>query len=130
MTLRRFMLLFLAAVLVEAGVFALSYDDLLFLRRPAGQILSQSETEFVEQANAALDRETLTTAHLETIAGAAQGFGMPALEVRALRRLTVTRPTDVGARLRLADALRRAGDFPRAEQEYLAVLTSLETRTP
>jgi hypothetical protein len=124
MTVKRFLLFLSVALLCEAGIFAVSHDDLIFLRRPVPQILAGSRETFRTYATEALDRPDLTRRNLETIAATAQGFGMTPLEVAVLDRLSTEAPSDLAVRLRLADALRRAGHLERAERIYLGVLAS------
>jgi hypothetical protein len=130
MTIRRFVLIFIAGLALQATVFAIRYDDLIYLRRPAGEIASSSPEAFERYATSALDRQELTLTHLDTIAVAARSMRMPDLEVRALERYALGMPGDDGARLRLADALRRAGEYDRAETIYLAVLEATAGEVP
>lgn len=122
MKLRQFAMIFAVLVAIEASVFAYYYDDLLFLRRPMGFIVAGSPDDFRDRAERALARERLTRSHLETIAHAATAFGSVDLEVRALERLALDYRSDRSVRLRLADALRRAGQYGRAERLYREAL--------
>jgi hypothetical protein len=127
---RRFLLAMTAALLLQGTVFAIYYDDLLFLRQPMPEITSGPAERFAEHAVAALGRRHLTVKHLDTIAGAAQAFGLHDVEVTALERRLVAAPEDRSGRLRLADALRRAGRLSAAEAIYLDVLASTENERP
>jgi thioredoxin-like negative regulator of GroEL len=122
MTVKRFLLVFAVGVLLQASVFAVYYNDLLFLRQPVTLIAMGSRSTFTTHAVHALGRAKLTAQHLETIAGAAQAFHLPDLEIRALERRVQDDPVNESARLRLADALRRAGRYARAEQIYIELL--------
>lgn len=122
MKLRQFALIFVVLVAIEASVFAYYYDDLLFLRRPIGLIAAGSPDEFRDRAERALARDRLTRSHLETIAHASATFGDVDLEVRALERLAIDHRSDRSVRLRLADALRRAGQYTKAERLYREAL--------
>ena len=124
MTIKRFLTVFFVAVLAEAGVFALYYDDLLYLRLSVPEITSGPQDTFERHASSALDRDRLTRQHLETMAEAAKRFGLSRIEVHALERRTAEDPADVSVRLRLGDALRRSGAYERAEAIYLAILKS------
>lgn len=119
---RRFLTAFVLALLLQGTVFALYYDDLLFLRAPVAEIAVGSPDLFAKYATRALSRERLTGQHLDTIAAAAQSFGMHEPEIVALERRVTSEPGNPAHRLRLADALRRAGQFARAEALYLDVL--------
>lgn len=124
MTVRRFLLVFVTGVLLQASVFAVYYNDLLFLRQPVALIAMGPRDTFVKHAAHALGRTTLTMEHLETIAEAAEAFHLPDVEIRALERRVKDDPVDESARLRLADALRRAGRYGRAEQIYVEILNA------
>ena len=126
MSIRTFITAFVVALLLEAGGFAYYYSDLLYLRRPAANLLTDSAASFADHATSALDRRRLTRQHLETIAKTAQGFNLPGIELRALRRRSELDPLDANLRLRLADALRRSQHFGEAEQIYLDVLDRAE----
>jgi hypothetical protein len=130
MTLKRFLLVFVVGVLLQASVFAVYYNDLLFLRQPVALIAMGSRDTFTRHAAHALGRAKLTTQHIETIAGAAQAFHLPDLEIRALERRVKDDPASESARLRLADALRRAGQYARAEAIYVALLDGAPRPTP
>jgi hypothetical protein len=127
---RRFLTMMVVALVLQGTVFAVYYDDLLFLRQPLPQITAGPVETFTSHAAAALGRRRLTVRHLETIAGGAQAFELHDLEVTALeRRLTVT-SGDQAVRLRLADALRRAGRLADAESMYLDILAASERAHP
>jgi hypothetical protein len=124
MTITRISLLFVLALVCEVGVFATSYQDLLFLRQPVERLLSETPTTFAAQAEKALSRPRLTRQHLETIAATGRGFQMSALEVRSFERLVSDYPSEPELRLRYADALQRSGDYTRAQRIYQDVLAS------
>ncbi len=129
MTIRRLLLLFLLALCGEVALFAVSYQDLLFLRQPQARLRAESAATFVRHAEAALSRSHVTRRHLEAIAAGARDHQTSDLETRALTRVSAAFPDDVGLRLRLADALRRAGQLERAEQVYRAILASTSAGT-
>ena len=122
---RRFLIGLTVALLLQGSVFAVYYGDLLFLRQPVSVIAVGPEATFRRHADRALERRRLTVHHLDTIAEAAIGFGMNDLETRALQRRVAMTPDDRQARLRLADAWRRGGQFSDAEALYLSVLDSI-----
>ena len=121
MTMPRFFSALVVALIVQAGVFALRYDDLLYLRRAPDAIGKDAPSTFAVNAAQALARPDLTRQHLDTIADAARRLGESAFEVRALERRLEMDPMDHQVRLRLADALRRAGRLEEAEAMYLDV---------
>ena len=121
---RRFLGLLTVGLVVQSTVFAIYYDDLLFLRRPAAEIVSGSHDTFRRHAESALARPKVTVSHLETIASSAAAFALHDVEVAALERHIAATPADVAVHLRLADALRRAGRFPDAEAIYLDLLAA------
>ena len=121
-TIKRIAGAFIVVLLLEGAAFAMRYQDLLFLRHPVPAITAGQSAAFAEHATAALTRPKLTTRHLETIAAGAQRFGLAAIEVQALERRFATDGGDVRLRLRLADALRRAGRYADAERHYTEVL--------
>jgi len=127
---RRFLGVLALALLVQGTVFAIYYDDLLFLRRPVADIVSGPADKFRRHAEAALSRPKVTVSHLDTIAGSAAVFAMGDVEVAALRRRTAATPADTSALLRLADALRRAGQFSDAEAIYLGLLAAVPDEHP
>lgn len=110
------------ALLLQAGVFAWTYQDLMFFRQPVAAITKAGPEAFEQHAVEALNRAQVTQRHLETIADAAMAFKSPAVELRALERAVKADPTDMHLKLRLADALRRSGQLPRAEVLYREVL--------
>lgn len=120
--IKRFMLIFLVGVALQATVFAVYYDDLLYLRQPVATLVQAPRDTFERRATRALTRRRLTAKHLETIAAAAAALHLPHLEVRALERRLEAEPSDAALRLRLADALRRDGQLDRAEHLYLDLL--------
>ena len=125
MTIRKLILALVMALLAQAGLFAWRYRDLIYLRQPVPAIAKGDGAAFERQATEALARERLTRHHLDTIAEAAAGFGQSKHEIEALRRRLEQDPSDVQIRLRLADALRRAGEFQQAETLYVDVLRRL-----
>lgn len=128
--IRRFVVVLAVALVLQGTVFAVYYDDLLFLRRSLPEIAAEPRERFVDHAVTTLGRSRVTVAHLDTIAGGAQAFDLHDLEVTALERRLIATPEDRSARLRLADALRRAGRFPAAEAIYLDILTSSGREQP
>src|SRR5688572_33323643 len=125
MTLKRFAFILAGALALQGAVFAICYRDLLYLRGPVSAIVAAPPERFVRHATHALGRRQLTAGHLETIASAAAALHQPSLEVRALQRRQEIDRTDRSVRLRLADALRRAGDYAQAEQIYLDLISSV-----
>lgn len=130
MTARRLALVAMMALAIQGAVFAYYYDDLLFLRQPVDVVASAPTEVFRAHALNALDRTRLTRRHLETIAAAAQRQHAIDIEVRAAERLAHEYRADGSARLRLADALRRAGRFAEAEAIYLDILGRPESLRP
>ena len=110
------------ALSLQAGVFAWRYQDLLYFRRPVAAVIQAGPDAFEIYANEALGRSQITRQHLETIADAAAHFKSPAVELRALRRAVKIDPDDNPMKLRLADALRRSGNFVEAEKFYREAL--------
>lgn len=129
-TIRRLVAAFIIAVILEAAAFAMYFDDLLYLRQSPEAIAAGSIDTFERHAADALRRDRLTARHLETLAAAARAFGRLDLEVEALERRARQASTDPAVRLRLADALRRAGRLGEAEQLYLEILDSTKGETP
>jgi hypothetical protein len=120
--MRRFALVLAALLIVQGVAFGLYYRDLLYLRSPVASIAGGSRATFVRHATRALDRSRVTIGHLDTIAEAAKAFDESAIEIRALERRLAVDTSDRNTKLRLADALRRGGDFARAEAIYRSVL--------
>jgi pentatricopeptide repeat protein len=118
MTLQRFLLVFTTVLVLQSSVFAWHYGDLLYFRQTLAAIRADQPESFVTHARAALSRKKLTRQHLDTIAVAADGFGRRDIEIQALERRLELDPDDVQVKLRLADALRRAGRFDDAERMY------------
>jgi hypothetical protein len=110
------------ALLAQAGVFAWTYQDLLYFRQPLGAVTKTEAETFERNAVEALNRPDITLRHLETIADAAKAFKSPAVELRALERAVKANPADGRMTLKLADALRRSGQLQRAEALYRSVL--------
>jgi len=122
MTVKRLSLAFVATVVLQGTVFAVYYNDLLYLRQPVALISAGPRDVFIQHATHALGRSKLTLRHLETIAESAKDFHLGDIEVQALERRVKAQPRDEAAHLRLADALRRSGRYDRAEQVYLELL--------
>jgi thioredoxin-like negative regulator of GroEL len=122
MTLPKFFITLGLVALLQSGVFAWRYSDLLYLGRSESVIANSSPETFAKNADAALARQALTRRHLETIARVAQKFNQPGFEVRALRRRLELDPKDENIALQLADALRRSGALAESEQLYRDVL--------
>ena len=118
MTLRRFYLTLGLVALMQSGVFAWRYSDLLYLGQSESIIANSSRDTFARNAESALERPSLTRRHLETIAAVARKFGETSYEVRALRRRLELDAHDEPLRLELADALRRSGALAEAEAIY------------
>jgi len=118
MTLRRFYLTLGLVALMQSGVFAWVYSDLLYLRQPESIIANSSRDDFARNAESALARTSLTRRHLDTIADVARKFGQSEYEVQALRRRVKLDLHDRTLRLELADALRRNGDVAESEAIY------------
>lgn len=129
MTFRHFVLLVGLAVSVQAAFFTRYYTDLLYLRRPVSELAQGSVEEFRAQAESALQRQSLTRHHLDTIAETARRMDQGDIEVRALEQLTALHPTDTAVSLRLADAWRRAGRLAEADALYRRVLAESDART-
>jgi predicted Zn-dependent protease len=121
MTIKRFLAILIVALALQGTAFAVYYDDLLYLRRPVPTLVGNPRA-FEDNARLALNRASLTRAHLDTIAETARALGDAALEVEALEHRADKDPRDRAVRLRLADALRRAGKYDRAEREYQKLL--------
>jgi uncharacterized protein with von Willebrand factor type A (vWA) domain len=129
MTFRRFLAFLILAIVCEVGVFAASYQDLLFLRQPSTSLLASSPVVFEARADQALRRKQLTRQHLDTIATTARAFNLPGLERRSLERAVKEHPSDIDLRLRLADAMRRGGELVRAEHLFQSVLNAVPEPT-
>jgi hypothetical protein len=127
---QRFLIGLGVALLLQGSVFAVYYGDLLFLRQPVAVIASGSPETFREHAATALERSRVTVRHVDTMAEAADVLGMHDLEIRARQRRMAMTPDDRQARLRLADALRRGGQFGDAEAIYESILDSIEREAP
>ena len=122
MTLPKFFFTLGVVTMLQSGVFAWRYSDLLFLGRDEAVIAQSSLETFAQNAESALARETLTRRHLDTIAAAARKFNQPDYEVRALRRRLNMDRDDEQLKLQLADALRRNGNLAESEALYLDVI--------
>jgi len=118
----RIVVALIVAIALQAGVFTWRYRDLLYFRQPVAAITTAGPAEFEKNAAAALSRQLITRRHLETIADAAEAFGSSKVEIQALERAVSADPSDAKLKLKLADALRRSGQLPRAEVLYREVL--------
>jgi thioredoxin-like negative regulator of GroEL len=130
MTISKFLIGLIAALFIQAGVFAWYNADLLYLRQPASVLAAGDPDAFAQYATEALARPRLTRRHLDTIAEVSAQFGQSLQEVEALQRRLERDPSDTTIKLRLADALRRSGQFDRAEQMYREVLGASTERRP
>ena len=110
------------ALVVQACVFAWRYQDLIYFRKPVAEITASGSDSFEQHAAEALSRSQISKQKLETIADAAGTLKSPAVELRALERAVKADPRDMQLKLKLADALRRSGQLPRAEALYQDVL--------
>lgn len=122
MTLPKFFMTLALVAVLQSGVFAWRYSDLLYLGKSESDIANSSPETFAENAEAALGRTTLTRRHLDTIAAAAKKFNQPDYEVRALRRRVELDVRDEHIKVQLADALRRSGALAESEALYRDVL--------
>lgn len=122
MTLPKFFVTLGLVALLQSGVFAWRYSDLLYLAQSESVIANSSPETFASNAEAALGRTSLTRRHLDTIAGVARKFNEPAIEVRALRRRLELDVRDEQIKILLADALRRNGALAESEALYRDVL--------
>lgn len=122
MTLPKFFMTLGLVAVLQSGVFAWRYSDLLYLGKSESDIANSSPETFAQNADAALARTTLTRRHLDTIAGVAKKFNQPSFEVRALRRRIELDVKDDQLKIQLADALRRSGALAESEALYRDVL--------
>ena len=122
MTAKRFLIGLVAALVLQAGVFAWYQADLLYLRRPVNEIVNDGLETFTRQATKALSRDRLTRQHLDTMAEAAEQLGATDIEIEALTRRMTKDPLNRHVKMRLADTLRRAGRLDRAEALYSEAL--------
>ena len=122
--LTRFARLMVLGLVLEGVMFTFWYRDILAVRRVAHEATSSgaSRDDFAKTAAAVLGRKKVTRDTLERVAREAYVLRLPAIEVDALDAASRQSPNDVELRLRLADALRRTGDFARAEDLYASVL--------
>jgi thioredoxin-like negative regulator of GroEL len=124
-TIPRIIGAFVFTLVLMTAMFAWRYSDLLYLRQPVEAIETHGREQFVAQATQAMARTGLTRRHLDTIADAAFKFGDPKLEGEALERRLQQDPQDVQLQLRLADVLRRTGNFERAETLFRSALAAI-----
>ena len=122
MTLPKFFVTLGLVALLQSGVFAWRYSDLMYLGQSESAIAGSSRDTFAANAEAALSRPALTRRHLDTIAAVARKFNQPGFEVRALWRRVDLDPRDEQLKLQLADALRRSGALAESEALYRDVL--------
>jgi hypothetical protein len=122
MTIPRFFAVLAIALVLQVGVFAWRYEDLLYLDWSAGTVSASEADTFVHYAGEALARPHLTRRQLDIIASAAGQLGHVDYEARALRRRFEMDPSNDQVKLHLADALRRSGHLDEAEALYLSVL--------
>lgn len=122
--LRRFARLIAVGLLAEAVLFAVWNRDVLSVRRQFHEptASASSRDDFARSALDVLARPSVTRDTLERIAREAYVLRLSWIEVRALDAAARQSPDDVSLRLRLADALRRDGDYRRAELLYQSVL--------
>jgi len=130
MTLRRVYQIFACCLLLEVAGFVLWNRDLLYLRQPAQALATEPAGTFAAHASGALARKRLTASHLDRIAETAGQLHLSGLEIEALERQAQRSPHDGRVQLRLADALRRGGDYQRAERIYLELLRNLPESQP
>ncbi|MFN7914186.1 MAG: tetratricopeptide repeat protein [Vicinamibacterales bacterium] len=130
--LTRFTRLVVVGLLLEALAFAVWNRDVLRIRHQAHDATASaaSRDDFARTAAEVLSRKTVTRDNLERVAREAYVLRLTAIEVQALDAAARQSPNDVKLRLRLADALRRAGDFSRAETLYQSVLDAPEGAEP
>jgi tetratricopeptide (TPR) repeat protein len=128
MTLRKLLIGFVVVLVLQCGLFAWNYSDLLYFRNPTSTIAQDGVAAFIAQADEALKRPTLTRQHLETIADTARALGQTKYEITAVQRRLLMDPHENAIRLRLADLYRRNGQLDRAEALYQEVLVRGEMR--
>jgi thioredoxin-like negative regulator of GroEL len=121
MTLSRIAIMFGLLLVAQGGVFVWRFADLIYLRQPVEDVAGNREAFHVHAIDA-LGRTQLTRQHLDTLADAAARLGDVRIEAAALERRLEKNPDDVRIKLRLADALRRAGEFDRAATLFNDVL--------
>lgn len=122
--LTRFARLMVVGLVLEGLMFAFWYRDILAVRQGAHEATASaaSRDDFARTAAAVLGRKKVTRDTLERVAREAYVLRLPQTEVAALDAAFRQSPNDVELQLRLADALRRTGDFARAEDLYASVL--------
>lgn len=126
----RFLLALGVALALQGTVFAMYYEDLLFLRQSPERIRAGTAGTFARHAQTALARPKLTVRHLDTIGEAASAWRLHELEISALERRLALTPDEWRVRAQLADAHRRAGNLPRAEALYRDLLEAPERTQP
>lgn len=117
---RRFIAGIVAILALEASAFAYWNRDLVGLSRSADVLAA--DPAFDGLAETAVARARVSRRVLERIAEVAARRGNFALQASALRRIALNAPDDESVHLRLADALRAAGQLDAAEAIYAAWL--------
>ncbi len=116
---RRLLAVLVAATVLQLVAFRYLHRDLLWLDTPAS---AQSEAATTRaSATSALDRPQLSRRHLEALIRATNRDDLRDLQVLALDRLARQHPDDPAVLLRLAEALRLAGQFDAAARTFAAV---------
>jgi hypothetical protein len=113
----------LAMVCAETAGFAVRNWDLVYLSQPASRLAADPQ-DFGANASTALTRRRIARRHLETIAAVGARTNSRDLTLRALKRLSVEYPSDVGVWRRLGDELRRAQRYEEAERIYRRLLAA------
>lgn len=121
MTIRRFVMVLVALVALQAAAFGVWYRDLLRLRRPVAELASDPAA-FRDTAGRVLTRSSLTRRQLETLVDGATRAKDAAIQEAALRRIVEQDPEDESARVRLAEVLRRQGRLDEAARLYAGIL--------
>lgn len=126
--IRRALLVLAALVTVELGVFYAVHRDVVLLNRDTAVLASDGE--FPDLAREALSRERISRRMLERVAEVSRRRGETDVHVLALRRIVASAPDEPRARLRLAEALRDAGQLDEAERIYREELGMTTGRGP
>lgn len=121
MIIKRFLLVLVALVALQAVVFLVWYRDVLALRRPVTELASDPAA-FRDTADRVLNRSSLTRRQLETLVDGAIRAKDAATEEAALRRIVEQSPSEEAARVRLAELLRRQGRLDEAARLYTEIL--------